>query len=39
MAISIDAVGVLVHRARQRLHQLLAAFHESRPASLRKEVS
>ena len=39
MAISIDAVGVLVHRARKRLHQLLAAFHESRPTSLRKEVS
>ena len=39
MAVSIDAVGVLMHRARKRLHELLAAFSESRPASLRKEHS
>jgi RNA polymerase sigma-70 factor (ECF subfamily) len=39
LAISIDAVGVLLHRARKRLRQLLAAFGESRPAGLQKEHS
>ena len=45
LAVSLDAVGVLLHRARQRLRRLLAAFHESPPTSpsqtarLRKEHS
>jgi RNA polymerase sigma-70 factor, ECF subfamily len=33
LAVSIDAVGVLLHRARKRLRLLLAACHESRPAA------
>jgi RNA polymerase sigma-70 factor (ECF subfamily) len=37
--VTIDSVGVLVHRARQRLRELLAQFHEFPPAASAKASS